>query len=72
MTPTFEYFTLWDGEQEDKRLVAGTCPNLSFFLISSLTVPNFCFQNVWTDTSSKDLWGISITGQRGIMLCPAI
>jgi len=31
MRPTFESFTFWDGGQEDKRLVAGTCPNLYFF-----------------------------------------
>jgi len=43
MRPTFEYFTFWDGGQEDKRLVAGTCQNLSFFSNFFVNTAQFLF-----------------------------
>jgi hypothetical protein len=68
MRPTFEYFTFWDGGQEDKRLVASTCQNVSSFLISSWTVPNFCFQNVWTDTCPR-IYEVSESWVREVLCC---
>jgi hypothetical protein len=63
-------FTFWDGGQEDKRLVADTCPNLSFFLNFFVNSAKFLFVfKIFGLTHLPRIYWVFVSRIREVLCC---